>query len=400
MPENEVKLAEKFGTPLYVYSKEKLDENASAIKRAFKAYPTLPCFAVKANSNLQILKQIASHGFGADIVSVGELERALLAGIPSKKIVYSSIGKRNDEIKRALEAKIFAFNVESVGELKQINQIASEVKTTASVSLRVNPNIDAKTHPYIATGLYTTKFGIAESELNEVATELKNLKSLKLIGLSTHIGSQITSVRPFKDAAKRMSVLAIRFIENGFPLQFVDMGGGIGIRYDKEKVPALENFSKAIIDEVKKTGLDLLIEPGRAIVGDAGVLLTRVLAIKKTPKKTFVVVDAAMNDLIRPALYSAYHPITVVGKTSKKKVKVDIVGPVCETGDCFASGRLLPEVNVGDLISIGCAGAYGFSMASNYNTRAKPAEVLVDGTSFKVIRKREPLANLWSEELV
>lgn len=393
-------LAEKYGTPLYAYSKSKLVSNCETFIAAFKDYPMLPCYAVKANGNLSILKEMAKLGFGADIVSVGELERALIAGIPAEKIVYSSIGKRPDEIRRALEVGILAFNVESVGELEQINSVAVEINKRAPVSLRINPNIDAKTHPYIATGLYTSKFGITEKELAEAIKKLKSLSHLDTVGLSTHIGSQITSVRPFRDAAKRMALVATQFQKEGFPLKFIDMGGGYGITYKSEKIPEISAFAKALIQEIKGTGLLLVTEPGRTLIGNTGVLLTKVLGIKKTPKKTFVVVDGAMNDLIRPALYSAYHPIEVVGKPSKKKLKVDIVGPVCESGDCFGSGRELPEVKAGELVVIGCAGAYGFSMASNYNTRGKPAEVLVDGKTSKIIRKRETLPELWDHEIL
>lgn len=392
-------IAAKVGTPAYVYSKSTLVGNAKAMKKAFDSYPTLPCFAVKANSNLSLLKEIFGQGFGADIVSVGELERSLTAGVRRNEIIYSSIGKREDEIVRALNADILSFNVESVSELAQINQISKQMNRKAPVSLRINPDIDAKTHPYIATGLYTTKFGITEKELKGTVEVLKSSPFIELVGISTHIGSQITTLKPFADAARRMSKIAAEFKDAGFNLKFIDMGGGLGIRYKNEKVPTFQQYADTLIKAITPTGLKLLIEPGRSIVGHSGILVTTVLGIKKTPKKTFVVVDAAMNDLMRPVLYEAYHEITPVKKTSGRTVTVDIVGPICETGDCFAGKRKITETTPGELLAIHQAGAYGFSMASNYNTRCRPVEVLVDENRLKVVRQRERLESLWALEL-
>lgn len=394
-----VSIAKEIGTPAYVYSRNYITNTCDELKLAFSRYPTLACFAVKANSNLGILREIFLKGLGADIVSVGELERVLAAGGRAEEIVFSSIGKRNDEIARALKAGILSFNAESVDELVSLNRVAQSLKLNAPVSLRINPNIDAKTHPYIATGLYTTKFGLAEPELEKALATLKQLESVTLVGLSTHIGSQITTLRPFRDAAKRMAFLADKVMRAGFALKLLDLGGGLGISYQKENPPALKQYANALIQAISPTGLRLLIEPGRIIVGNSGVLLTRVLGIKKTPKKTFVTVDAAMNDLIRPVLYGAYHEIVPIQRKGSKKMTADIVGPICETGDCFGEKRKIPVVQAGDLVAIKSSGAYGFSMASNYNTRPRPAEVLVDKKKTRVIRRRETLESLWALEL-
>lgn len=389
----------KVGSPAYIYSKSQLLENARALKKAFSGYPTLPCFAVKANSNLSLLKEIFAQGFGADIVSVGELERVVQAGVKKNEVVYSSIGKREDEIVRALDAGILSFNVESVAELEQINLISKQMNRRAPVSLRLNPDIDAKTHPYITTGLYTTKFGITEKELKGALSVIQSSPFIELVGISTHIGSQITTLKPFADAAKRMAKIATDLLAQGFALKFIDLGGGLGIRYRKEKVPSMQQYADTLIRAVKPTGLKLLIEPGRTIVGNAGVLATTVLGIKKNPKKTFVVVDSAMNDLLRPMLYEAYHEITASKVSSKKFITADIVGPICETGDCFAGKRKVPEVKPGELLVIHQAGAYGFSMASNYNTRCRPVEVMVEENRLRIIRQRERLESLWALEL-
>lgn len=389
----------KVGTPAYLYSKKILKENLKSLKEAFQSYPTLPCFAVKANSNLSLLKEIFSQGFGADIVSLGELERSLQAGVRRNEIVYSSIGKREEEIVRALDVGILSFNVESLGELQQINLLSKQMNRKAPVSLRINPDIDAKTHPYIATGLYTTKFGMTEKELKGAVDVLKSSQFIELIGLSTHIGSQITSVRPFSEAAKRMAKISTGFQAEGFPLKFIDMGGGLGIRYHTEKIPSFQRYAETLIKAIRPTGLKLLIEPGRCLIGNAGMLVTTVLGIKKTPKKTFVVVDAAMNDLMRPVLYEAYHAITASKTQAKKTIVADIVGPICETGDCFAGKRKIPEVRPGEVLVIHQAGAYGFSMSSNYNTRCRPVEVLVEENRVRIIRQRERLESLWALEL-
>lgn len=392
-------IVSKVGSPAYIYSKNALLDNAKSLKAAFDSYPTLPCFAVKANSNLSILKEIFAAGFGADIVSVGELERSIQAGVRKNEIVYSSIGKREDEIVRALDAGILAFNVESLNELEQINLISKQMNRKAPVSIRINPDIDAKTHPYIATGLYTTKFGVAEKELKGAMELIKSSQFIELVGISTHIGSQITTLKPFSDASKRMAKLATEFVKEGFNLKFVDLGGGLGIKYKNEKIPTFKQYADTLIKAIKPTGLKLLIEPGRVIVGNAGVLATTVLGIKKTPKKTFVIVDSGMNDLVRPSLYGSYHGIVPSKTQSKKMITADIVGPVCETGDCFAGKRKIADVRPGEILVLQDAGAYGFSMASNYNTRCRPVEVLIDENRMRVIRQRERLESLWALEL-
>jgi diaminopimelate decarboxylase len=392
-------LADLYGTPLYVYSGKTIDRHCLALKQALSEVPSMPCFAVKANGNLSILKRIFSHGFGADVVSVGEMERALLAGAPPGHIVFSGVGKTDEEIRRALNVGILSFNVESLGELQRISVLAAEKKVKAPVSLRINPNIDAKTHPHIATGLYSTKFGIAESEMAEVLSVLKNHSSLDLVGLACHIGSQIVEANPFAEAARRMAGLAKTLVHEGFNLKYLDLGGGLGIKYQDETPPSLTTYAALIAEEIKDSGLKLLIEPGRVIVGNAGVLLTRVIGIKRTPKKTFVLVDAGMNDLIRPSLYDAYHDIVPVVASSQPKTMTDVVGPICETGDFLGLERELPLPKTDDLLFVKSAGAYGMSMVSHYNVRPNPAEVLVDEKHHRVIRKREVLSALWADEL-
>jgi diaminopimelate decarboxylase len=392
------RLAKEFGTPLYVYSKAELRKNGEVFSTAARGGALLPCYAVKANTNGTILKEIFSMGFGADIVSVGELERALRSGVNPKKIVFSGVGKKRSEIQRALEVDILSLNVESLEELHQIHQIAEQMRTSAPVSFRVNPNIPVKTHPHIATGLYRTKFGMSEKEVKQALKDLPRLPRVKAVGLSCHLGSQIMTAKPFVDAAKRLVQLAETFKKAGFPLRHLDLGGGLGISYLNEKPIAKENYLESIRKIVEPTGLSLLIEPGRCIVGTAGILLSQVILTKKNPYKNFVIIDAAMNDLIRPALYEAYHPIEPVQKKSGSLV-ADIVGPVCETGDFIGLKRKLPPVGSGDLLAIRHAGAYGMSMASQYNSRPRAAEVLVDGKDYRVIRKRESLETLWATEI-
>ncbi len=395
------KLAAEIGTPAYVYSDATLTRHCRHFLDAFKSYPTLACFAVKALSNLSVLNRIAAEGFGADLVSRGELERALLAGVKPEKIVFSGVGKRDDEIERALDVGIMMFNVESGYELDRIAHLAKAKGKVASIALRVNPNIDAKTNEKISTGLYTTKFGLPEDELPELLGRIKNQKSLMLAGLGCHIGSQITELSPLGDAARRMAEIAKAIIAQGHALKYLDMGGGLGIRYKDEQPPSLEDYAQTVIKAVAPTGLHLIVEPGRVLVGNIGVLLTRVIGVKKTPARHFVVVDAAMNDLIRPTLYDSFHDILPVKVPAKGQPEVlcDFVGPVCETGDFLGKGRTLPLPKEGDLVMVRGCGAYASSMASQYNSRPRAPEILVTGATHRVVRTRETLESLWAGEL-
>jgi diaminopimelate decarboxylase len=393
-------LGRNMGTPLYVYSLSAILEQMQAMQSAFGAHPTTFCYAVKANSNINLLKEIFKQGFGADIVSVGELERALVAGADPGKIVFSGVGKDEGEIRRGLEAGILCFNVESMFELRAISRIAKAVGKKARICLRINPNIDAKSNPKISTGLYTSKFGIPYQSAAEYLALVRDRSEIQLIGLACHIGSQIVDLSPVKNAAQSMVKLCKETIQAGFPIVYLDLGGGLGIQYDQESPPAFQAYADTILSEIKETSLKLILEPGRVIVGNSGVLITKVLGIKRTPAKRFVVIDAGMNDLLRPSMYDAYHAIEPAVTKSGKLELADIVGPICETTDILASDRPLPDVNEGDLLVVKSCGAYGFSMASHYNTRPKPAEILVQGASAKVIRRRERLADLWASEYI
>ncbi len=392
------KIAAEVGTPTFVYSKSTLIRHLEAMKKAFSHWETLPCFAVKSNSNLEVLRIIFSHGFGADIVSIGELKRSLIAGADPRQIVFSGVGKQDFEIKMALEHDILSFNVESSFELRHIAQAAKKMGKIASVSLRVNPNIDAKTNPKIATGMYSSKFGIVETEVRQLVEEIKKSDSLCLVGVSCHIGSQITDLTPLREAARRMAALAKDLLADGHELKHVDMGGGLGITYKDEVAPALDAYAQTLIEEIRDTGLRLLIEPGRVVVGNTGILLSRVIGVKQTAEKNFVVVDGAMNDLLRPSMYDSYHEILAV-KNQERVMNCDIVGPICETGDYFGKDRSMPAMDEGDLLYIRACGAYGAVMASNYNSRPRAAEVLVEGGRFQVVRSRESYEQMWSAEL-
>ncbi|MBP9706577.1 MAG: diaminopimelate decarboxylase [Oligoflexales bacterium] len=392
-------IAAEVGTPCYVYSLATLNRHAEELISAFKAYPTLACFAVKANSHLAVLKQLFSHGLGADVVSGGEMARALKAGCPPEKIVFSGVGKRKDELEFAIQSKIMSINLESIFELDQLAELVP-ANQKVRVSLRLNVNVDAKTNPKIATGMYSSKFGIAETELANLLDRLKAKPGLQLVGLACHIGSQMTSLGPLSEAAKRIAELAMQVKTAGFPLEFIDVGGGLGIKYHEESPPNLKDYAQTLQAAVAPTGLKLVIEPGRVLVGNVGVIVTRVLGIKATPSKKFVVVDAAMNDLMRPSIYDAYHAILPVNTDSTSPTHLaDIVGPVCESGDVLGRDRSLPNnLQAGDLVFIRSCGAYAASMASNYNTRPRAPEVLVDQASYKVIKPRESLEKLWSDE--
>lgn len=387
------RIAAEVGTPCYVYSRAALRESYRAYARGFGRTPHLVCYSVKACSNIAILRVLANEGAGFDVVSGGELERVIRAGGDAGKVVFSGVGKTEEEIHRAIVAGILAFNVESPGEIDVINRIAGKLGRRAPIALRINPDVDPKTHPYISTGLRSSKFGIAIDRAFEDYARAASLSHIEIVGADCHIGSQLTSVEPFREAVSRMLVLVDRLIAAGIPIRHLDMGGGLGIVYDAESPPSHDAYTRALTEAIGGRDLTVLVEPGRSIVGNAGILLTRVLYHKSNYDKNFLVVDAAMNDLARPALYDAYHAIDAVEETATP-ITADVVGPICETGDFFARGRSVPAVPPGGLLVIRSAGAYGFSMASNYNTRPRAAEVLADADRFDVIRRRETLDDL------
>jgi len=391
-------IAERFGTPCYVYSRATLERHWHAFDNAFAGRPHLVCYAVKANSNIGLLNVLARLGSGFDIVSVGELERVLAAGGDPGKIVFSGVGKREDELRRALQVGIRCFNVEVAGELDRLNRIAGELGVKAPVSLRVNPDVDAQTHPYISTGLKENKFGIdialALSEYERAAA----LPHLEVVGVDCHIGSQLTGTGPFLDALERVLALTVELEKRGIHLHHLDLGGGLGIRYRDEEPPQPYELAEAVNERLKDAPYEILVEPGRAIAGNAGILLTRVEYLKSNSVKNFAIVDAAMNDLLRPALYKAWQAILPVIEGGRGEMKTwDIVGPVCETGDFLGKDREL-AIREGDLLAVRSAGAYGFSMSSNYNSRPKAAEVMVDGDQAHLVRTRETLASLFAGE--
>ena len=393
------KIAAEVGTPCYIYSLATLERHFKVFDEAFANRKHLICYSVKANSNLAILRALARMGAGFDIVSGGELYRALRAGADPKKIVFSGVGKRDDEIEYGLESGILLFNVESHDELVAIERVAGRVGKKAPISLRVNPDVDAETHPYISTGLKKNKFGIPFSRAREEYRFARGLSNVVIRGIDCHIGSQLTKVSPFRDAINRVAQLARDLVADGVQLEYLDVGGGLGIPYkEDEPPPPPSEYARAIGEGVAAfEGLDLtlIFEPGRVIVGNAGVLLTRVLYQKEGEIKKFVIVDAAFNDLIRPAFYDSFHAIRSVRRKDGEKLVADVVGPICETGDFFARDReLTPPPKNGDLLALMSAGAYGFTMASNYNTRPRAAEVLVSGNRYSVVRKREELEDL------
>lgn len=386
------RIVEEHGTPIYIYSYKTLVRHVHAYQNAFKN--SLICFALKANSNPAILRLLAKNGCGADIVSGGELYLALRAGIPPSKIVYAGVGKTVDEIRYALNTGILMFNVESEDELLTINDVACEMNKKAPIALRVNPDIDPKTHPYIATGLRKSKFGIPIEDALEYYRLARRLPGVEILGIHKHIGSQITKVSPFVDSLKRVIQLARALNDQGINIRHIDMGGGLGIPYKDENPPHPTDLSRHVMPLLKDDNYNLILEPGRSIVGNAGIFVTRVLYTKKTPEKEFIIVDGGMNDLLRPSLYNAYHSIQHVRKNRRKKIKADIVGPICESGDFLAKDRLINKPNRGDLLAVMSAGAYGYTMSSNYNSRPRPAEVLVRGDEFYLIRERETLRDL------
>ena len=383
------KIAENFGTPCYVYSRQALEEAYLAYENAFAGQNALICYAVKANSNLAVLNVLAKLGSGFDIVSGGELERVLTAGGSADKVIFSGVGKTQEELRHALEVGIRCFNVESEAELERLNTIALDANLIAPISLRVNPDVDAQTHPYISTGLKENKFGINIGQALEVYQHAHNLAGIEVIGVDCHIGSQLTSLNPYTDALQRLLELVAKLNDIGIKLQHLDIGGGLGVSYKDENPPSPGDFAATIAPLLMNSNLGLILEPGRSISANAGVLLTEVEYLKENGDKNFAIVDAAMNDLIRPALYQAWMHIIPVNKNTKTKpVLYDIVGPVCESGDFLGKAREL-AIAEGDLLAVCSAGAYGFGMSSNYNTRNRAAEILVDGDSVHLARRRE-----------
>lgn len=396
-------IASEVGTPTYVYSQATLQRHYGVFDSALSGVPHLICFSVKANSNGAVLRALARLGAGADIVSRGELERALRAGIPAERIVFSGVGKRADEIAAALEREILLFNVESVSELHTVADVAAKMGRRAPVALRVNPDVDPGTHPYIATGLRKSKFGIPLHHAREVYDLALGLPSLEVRGIDCHIGSQLTSVGPLVDSVRHVVDLAQDLLARGVNLSYLDIGGGLGIRYSDETPPTPDDYGSAVVQLLEQFGelpLTVITEPGRVITGNAGVLLTRVLYRKSNEQKQFLVVDAAMNDLLRPSLYGSFHGIQAVRRPSERVELelVDVVGPVCESGDFLAQERPMPPVAEGELLAVMSAGAYGWSMASNYNSRTRPAEVLVSDDRHAVVRQREEIEDLWRHE--
>lgn len=393
-------IIKKTETPVYIYSYKTLERHFHVFDRAFKEIPHLICYSCKANSNIAIVSVLRNLGSGADIVSGGELYRALIAKIPPDKIVYSGVGKTPNELKSAIQADILMINIESEGELDAIMPMASRMKKQVRVSIRVNPQIDPKTHPYITTGLKKNKFGIVWDDALKLYKRMKNHEYLNPVGISSHIGSQILELSPFLEAVRSLKNMLYQLRDLGFEIKYLDIGGGLGITYKDEKAPHPEEYGEAIINELKGTDVTLILEPGRVIVGNSGILVTKVLYVKKVPDRTFLIVDAGMNDLIRPSLYGAYHEILPVIKKGSRRKKVDIVGPICESGDFFAKERVFPDVSGGELLAVFGAGAYGFSMSSNYNSRPRAPEVLVKDDQFFIIRKRETKRDLVKGESI
>ncbi len=394
-------VAEAVGTPFYCYSHGHLSAQAEGFDGAFGELPHLTCFSVKACSNLAILALMARRGLGFDIVSGGELARCLAAGADPTKIVYSGVGKSAAEMRQALEAGIRCFNVESPGELDLLDRVAGKLGVRAPVALRVNPDVDPQTHPYISTGLKENKFGISHREAVAEYRRAAAMANIDVVGVDCHIGSQLTTVQPFLDALDRLLALVERLGEAGVAVRHLDLGGGLGIRYDNEAPPTPAEYAGALVERIAPTGLTLILEPGRVLVGNGGCFVTRVLYTKGNEGKRFVIVDGGMNDLVRPALYGAYQEILpVAAHRSRPNRIVDVVGPICETGDFLARSRELPVVRPGELLAVMSAGAYGFSMASTYNTRPRVAEVMVRGDRYHVIRERETVASLMAGEQI
>jgi diaminopimelate decarboxylase len=399
------RIADEVGTPVYVYSTATIERHYRVFDEALAGLDHLICYSVKANSNLSILKLLFKLGAGADIVSGGELTRVLRAGGDAKKVVFSGVGKSQAEMRAALEAGVLAFNVESEPELRLLDQVAADMGVRAPISLRVNPDVDPQTHPYISTGLKNNKFGIAATQAGEVYAAARGLRHVDIVGVDCHIGSQLTKTSPFSDAVKRLVSLIEALYRDGISVRYLDIGGGLGIPYGKEEEPeppTPAEYGAAVKEALAPLAdrrMTILCEPGRVIVGNAGALVTRVLYDKQSDPKRFLIVDAAMNDLIRPSFYGSYHPMRpVVERSERARAIVDVVGPICESGDFLARDRELPILERGELLCVGAAGAYSFTMSSNYNTRPRAAEVLVRGSTYKVVRRRETVDQLLAAE--
>ena len=399
------RIAREVGTPAYVYSLATLKRHFKVFDQAFSKVRHIVCFSVKANSNLALLRAFAKEGSGFDIVSGGELFRALKVGADPKKIVFSGVGKKREEIEYALNSGILMFNVESEQELLALNDIASSMGKRAPISLRVNPDVDPQTHPYISTGMKKAKFGVDIKKSLETYRKAVSLRNVEVVGVDCHIGSQLTSITPFVDALAKVReyldrVLAGEMKKEGAQIRYLDLGGGLGINYHDETPPLPDEYAKAIVEGLEGLDVTLILEPGRVIVGNAGILLTEVQYIKETDSKNFVIVDGGMNDLIRPALYGSYQAIQPVVENRAQRIVADVVGPICESGDFFAKDREIPRPKRGDLLAIMSAGAYGVTMASKYNSHPKPPEVLVDGEKYYVIRRRESFDDLINGEAI
>ena len=399
------RIAKEVGTPVYIYSLATLRRHYQVFDRAFATVRHIVCFSVKANSNLALLRAFAKEGSGFDIVSGGELFRALKVGADPKKIVFSGVGKKKDEIEYALNTGILMFNVESEPELIALNEIAAGVGKKAPISLRINPDVDPQTHPYISTGMKKAKFGVDIKKSIETYKRAAALKNIDVVGVDCHIGSQLTSVSPFVDALAKVREYLDRMLvgemkKEGAQIRYLDLGGGLGINYHDETPPLPDEYARAIIEGLEGLDITLILEPGRVIVGNAGILLTEVQYVKETDAKKFVIVDGGMNDLIRPALYGSYQAIQPVVESKGEKIVADVVGPICESGDFFARDREINRPERGDLLAVMSAGAYGFTMASNYNSHPKPPEVLVDGERYYVVRKRESFDDLINGEVI
>ncbi|CAC9484041.1 Diaminopimelate decarboxylase (EC [uncultured Gammaproteobacteria bacterium] len=385
-----------YGSPLYVYSRMDIENNWREFDQAFGDHPHLVCYAVKANSNLAVLNVLAKLGSGFDIVSIGELERVLVAGGKAGKCVFSGVAKTKIEIERALEVGVRCFNVESASELSRIESVARSVGKQAPISIRVNPNVDAKTHPYISTGLKENKFGVDMSNAIDLYQQAQDSKYLNVQGLDCHIGSQITEVSPFLDALDKVLVLLKQLKDKGIDITHLDLGGGIGIAYEGEQTIDIQNYIDVMISKVEN--IEIILEPGRAIVGNAGIFMTKVEFLKQNSEHSFAIVDGAMNDLLRPSFYNAYHQVLPINKNAKgTQAHWDLVGPICETGDFLAKNRAL-SLSEGDYLALMSAGAYGFTMSSNYNTRPRVAEVMVSGTNHQLVRQRESVQDLFAQE--
>jgi diaminopimelate decarboxylase len=393
-------IAEHVGTPFYLYSHATLRHHFLTFDKSFEGVPHMICFSAKSNSNLAVLNLFAGLGGGLDIVSGGELFRGLEAGIPPERIVYSGVGKREDEIVYALESGILMFNVESFQELEFIDRCAARLNKKAPIAVRVNPDVDPRTHPYISTGLKRNKFGLGMESAAEIYKSATTFSHVEVIGISSHIGSQVTEVGPFVDALHRIKALIATLEASGISISYLDIGGGLGITYDQEAPPHPNEYGKAILEALGETRFTLILEPGRVIVGNAGILVTRVLYTKRSESKEFVIVDAAMNDLVRPSLYDAYHAIQPVVKKQKGTIRADIVGPICESGDFLAKDRNIALAEVGDLLAVMSAGAYGFTMSSNYNSRPRVPEIMVRESQFHVVRARESYEDLTRGESI